>query len=152
MAAAVRRLDALAGRPLPEDQYLVLFGRVWLRRDLMWMGFLLWVLLVFRGTARPLARRLSRGAGPPDARLPAGVLFRVLLLAAIFLAPVFSVLLLPAAALALLLPRPWWARALAIAGGILPLLSLLLALAAAAVLAIVRLEDGSRRVVRRPRS
>src|SRR6185295_12409013 len=44
LAAAVRRLDALAGRPLPEDQYLVLFRRVWLRRDLIWIGFLLWVL------------------------------------------------------------------------------------------------------------
>src|SRR6185295_8513208 len=47
VAAAVRRLDVLAGRPLPEDRYLAVFGRIWLRRDLIWAGFLLWALLVF---------------------------------------------------------------------------------------------------------
>ncbi len=142
VAAAVRRLDALAGRPLPEDQYLAVFGRVWLRRDLMWMGFLLWVLLVFRGRPGRWRGGSPAGHGRQMRGYLPGFIFRVLLLAAVFLAPVFSVLLLPAAALALLPPRPLWARALWIAGGILPLLSLLLALAAAAVLAIVRLEDG----------
>jgi hypothetical protein len=128
VAAAVRRLDALAGRPLPEDRYLVLFGRVWLRRDLIWMGFLLWVLLVFRG--RP---GRWRGASAADRSrqmrvyLP-GFLFRLFLLLAIFLAPVFSVLLLPAAALALVPPRRPWARVVWMAAGLLPVLVLLVAL------------------------
>jgi peptidase M28-like protein len=137
-AAAVRRLDALAGRPLPEDQYLVAFGRVWLRRDLLWAGFLLWTLLVFRG--RPGRRRGGSAADhgrQMRAYLP-GFLFRVLLLLAIFFAPVFSVLLLPAAVLALIPPRPVWARLIWIAAGILPLLCFLLALGIATAAEIVR--------------
>ncbi len=121
VAAAVRRLDSLAGRPLPEDQYLVFAGRVWMRRDLIWMGFLLWVLLVFRG-------RPGRWRGTPAAErdrqmrtyLP-GFLFRLFLLAAVLLAPVFAVLLFPAAILALLPPRPAWTRAVWIVLGALPL-------------------------------
>ncbi len=146
VAAAVRRLDALPGPPLPEDQYLAVFGRVWLRRDLMWLGFLLWALLVFRG--RP--GRWRGGSAAEHGRqmrgyLP-GFIFRVLLLAAVFLAPVFAVLLLPAAALALVLalapPRRFWVRALCIVGGLAPFLSFLLALAVAAGARIVSLEDG----------
>jgi hypothetical protein len=138
VAAAVRRLDVLAGRPQPEDQYLAAFGRVWLRRDLMWIGFLLWVLLVFRG--RP---GRWRGASATDhgrqmrTYLP-GFLFRLLLLLAIFLAPVFSVLLLPAAVLALVPPRRIWARILWIGAGLLPLLPLVFAILIAAGLGIVR--------------
>jgi hypothetical protein len=105
-AAAVRRLDRLAGRPLPEDQYLVAGGRVWLRRDLYWAGFLLWGLLVLH--FRP--RRTRAGETPEErlsrqrAGLP-GFAFRMLLLLAIFVTPVFSVLLYPAALLAHLPPR-----------------------------------------------
>jgi Peptidase family M28 len=105
-AAAVRRLDALAGRPVPEDRYLVGLGRVWLHRDLLWVGFLLWALLVVRG----LAGRRRRGAAPEERLaaqrrgLPAFV-FRALLLAAVVTAPLFAVLLWPAAALAAWLPR-----------------------------------------------
>jgi len=142
VAAAVRRLDVLAGRPLPEDQYLAVFGRVWLRRDLMWIGFLLWAVLVFRG--RP--GRWRGGSAAEHGRqmrayLP-GFLFRLLLLLAVFLAPVFSVLLLPAAVLALVPPRPVWARILWIVAGLLPLLSFLLAFLVAVAAWIVRLRSG----------
>ncbi len=105
-AAAVRRLDALAGRPVPEDRYLVGLGRVWLHRDLLWIGFLLWALLVVRG----LAGRRRRDA-PPEERLAAqrrdlpAFVFRALLLAAVVTSPVFAVLLWPSAALAAWLPR-----------------------------------------------
>ncbi|HSS77904.1 MAG TPA: M28 family metallopeptidase [Thermoanaerobaculia bacterium] len=124
-AAAVRRLDALAGRPLFEDQYLDLFGHVWLRRDLIWIGFLLWMLLVLRG--RP---GRWRGATADERRrqmrsyLP-GFLFRGLLVLAIFLAPVFAVLLWPAALLALAPPRSWGWKALWIVLGCLPLIALM---------------------------
>ena len=118
----MRRLDALAGRPLFEDQYLDFFGHVWLRRDLIWIGFLLWVLLVFRGrpgrwrgTTAEERRRQMRSYLP-------GFLFRGLLVLAIFLAPVFAVLLWPAALLSLVPPRGWGWRALWIVLGGLPLL------------------------------
>jgi hypothetical protein len=140
VAAAVRRLDALAGRPLPEDQYLVFLGHVWLRRDLMWLGFLLWILLVFRGRpGRWRAASTAERGRQMRAYLP-GFLFRLLLLLAIFLAPVFSVLLLPAAALALFPPRPMWARAAWIGAGSLPLLSFLAALGFAVVAGAARLD------------
>ncbi|HEV8581120.1 MAG TPA: M28 family peptidase [Thermoanaerobaculia bacterium] len=142
VTAAVRRLDSLAGRPRPEDQYLVLFGRVWHRRDLMWAGFLLWVLLVFRG--RP--GRWRGGSAAEHGRqmrgyLP-GFLFRLLLLLAIFLAPVFSVLLLPAAALALVPPRPDWARILWIVAGLLPVAAFLVSSGLAIGGRIVSLQGG----------
>ena len=142
LAAAVRRLDVLAGRPLPEDRYLALCGRVWLRRDLIWIGFLLWVLLVFRG--RPGRRRgisTADRARQMRAYLP-GFLFRLLLLLAIFLAPVFSVLLLPAAVLALFPPRPLGARAAWILAGLLPFLIFLAALGMAVGLTIASLDGG----------
>lgn len=128
LAAAVRQLDSLAGRPIPEDRYLVLLGRVWPRRDLLWVGFLLWVLLVFRG--RPGRWRGTSAAehGRQMRTYLPGFLFRVLLLLALFLAPVFSVLLFPAAALALVPPRAGWTRAVWIALGLLPFLVYLAAL------------------------
>ena len=54
-AAVVRRLDALEGRPRWEEEYLAFGGRVWIRRDLLWIGLALWIALVLRR---------SRGAGP----------------------------------------------------------------------------------------
>jgi hypothetical protein len=141
-SAAVRRLDALAGRPLFEDQYLDVFGRVWLRRDLIWIGFLFWALLVLRG--RP---GRWRGASAEERQrqmrtyLP-GFLFRALLLPAIFLAPVFAVLLWPAALLSLAPPRtPGW-RAVWIVLGCLPLLILLAAVGVAMSRGLVRTEHG----------
>jgi len=138
----VRRLDALSGRPLFEDQYLDVFGRVWLRRDLIWIGFLLWALLVLRG--RP---GRWRGASAEERRrqmgsyLP-GFLFRGLLLLAIFLAPVFAVLLWPASVLSLAPPRAWGWRAAWIVLGCLPLLVLLGALGVAASQGLVQTSHG----------
>jgi len=119
VAATVRRLDALPGRPAPEDTYLVLFDRVWLRRDLYWAGFLIWVLLVFRGIPGRW-----RGAGTGERRrrgrlyLP-GFAFRWLFLVTLLVSPVFTApLLFPAALLCLVpvaipVPEGWW-RALAV--------------------------------------
>jgi len=142
-AAAVRRLDALAGRPLAEDQYLAIAGRVWLRRDLMWAGFLLWVLLVFRGRPGRWRGTSADEHGRQMRSYLPGFLFRLLLLLAIFLAPVFSVLLLPAAALSLVPPRMWkpWVW---IPFGALPLAALLAALGVAVSKEIVTLEGGFR--------
>ena len=125
VASVVRRLDALAGRPLPEDQYLVFAGRVWLRRDLIWMGFLLWVLLVFRGRPGRWRGTSTAEHGRQMRTYLPGFLFRILLLAAIFFAPVFAVLLFPAAALALVRPRPVWLRVLWVFLGFLPFLAFL---------------------------
>lgn len=141
-AAAVRRLDVLAGPPLFEDQYLAVFGRVWLRRDLIWIGFLLWALLVLRG--RP---GRWRGTSPEERRrqmgtyLP-GFLFRGLMLLAIFLAPVFAILLWPASLLSLAPPRARGWRAVWILLGCLPLLLFLAGLGVAAALQIVKTEAG----------
>lgn len=126
-AAAVRRLDRLAGRPLSDDEYLVAGGRVWLRRDLYWAGFLLWALLVLH--FRP--RRRDLAAETPEARLARqraglpGFAFRMLFLGAVFVAPVFSLLLYPAALLAHLPPRRPAQRLLWIALGVAPALLLL---------------------------
>jgi len=141
VAAAVRRLDALPGRPLGEDQYLVIAGRVWLRRDLIWAGFLLWVPLVFRGRPGRWRGTSADEHGRQMRSYLPGFLFRVLLLLAIFLAPVFAVLLLPAAALALAPPRTW-VPALWIPLGALPLAALLGALGAALLNGIASLEGG----------
>jgi Peptidase family M28 len=141
-AAAVRRLDVLAGPPLFEDQYLAVFGRVWLRRDLIWIGFLLWALLVLRG--RP---GRWRGTSPEERRrqmgtyLP-GFLFRGLMLLAIFLAPVFAILLWPTSLLSLAPPRtPGW-RAVWILLGCLPLLLFLTGLGVAVGAGLVRTRAG----------
>ncbi|HEX3557399.1 MAG TPA: M28 family peptidase [Thermoanaerobaculia bacterium] len=142
VSAAVRRLDALAARPLFEDQYLDVLGRVWLRRDLIWTGFLLWALLVLRG--RP---GRWRGASAEERQrqmrtfLP-GFLFRVLLMLAIFLAPVFAVLLWPSALLSLAPPRALGWRAVWIVLGCLPLFILLGALAFASSQGLVIASHG----------
>ncbi|HEX5761176.1 MAG TPA: M20/M25/M40 family metallo-hydrolase [Thermoanaerobaculia bacterium] len=107
-AAAVRRLDALAGRPLPEDRYLAAFGRVWLHRELLWIGFLLWALLVLRGffgRRRELPGAEASGSAAVHRRPYPALFFRFLLILAVVTAPLFAVLLWPAAALALRLPR-----------------------------------------------
>lgn len=129
LAAAVRQLDGLAGRPLSEDRYLVFLGRVWPRRDLLWVGFLLWVLLVFRGRPGRWRGTSTAEHGRQMRTYLPGFLFRVLLLLALFLAPVFSVLLFPAAALAFVPPRRNRTRAVWLVLGLLPFLVYLGALA-----------------------
>lgn len=131
LAAAARRLDALGGRPVYEDSYLVLAGRVWQRRELYWVGFALWVALVARAR---LERRGSRPEAPRPLRvLLPGIVFRLLFLVATLALPVFSALLLfPAAVVALVSPhRPWPRRAAQVAG-LLPILGYLAVLALAA--------------------
>ena len=121
VAATVRRLDRLAGAPVSDDQYLVLNGTVWLRQSLWMIGAILWGALVFRGIPGRW-----RGASPEErARqrrhyMP-GYTFRLLLLVALFAAPLFAVLLFPAAALALFPPRRGWLRLVWAVLGLLPL-------------------------------
>lgn len=102
VTATTRRLDRLSDRPPPETEYLVLGNRVWNRRDLVWMGFLIWILLVWRGLPGNWRQKTTserRQAG--RAYLP-GFAFRMLFLLAVFLVPTFAALLLfPVAILAL---------------------------------------------------
>lgn len=132
LAATVRRLDGLDGAPVFEDQFLVVAGRVLLRRDLYWLGLLLWLGLFFRGRRRP------------------GREFRWLLLVAWLVAPVQASLLLAAPALAAIgwpargantanvSPRHWIA-ALALVPSLIFAVRLALALAGPAVPASVGL-------------
>lgn len=94
VTAIARRLDAVAGRPVDEREYLVLFGRVWTRRDLIWPGFIIWLVLVFRGlpgswrdATSDQRRRRGREYLPSFA-------FRMSFLLALFLTPTASSLLL----------------------------------------------------------
>jgi len=121
-AAAVRRLDRLSSRPRSEDEYLVLFSRVWLRRDLYWLGLALWVLLLFRGRPGRWRFRTREESVREGKRYAPGFAFRWLFLLALFLAPVLAVLLFPAALIAAFPPKRLWARALLALAGLLPLL------------------------------
>ena len=104
LAAIVRRLDALAGRPRDDDVYLALAGRVWSRRDLYWAGLVIWVALL--AASRP---GIWRGAGPHLRRrrgrryLP-GFAFRMLFLVLLLTAPAATLVLLAPAALLTLVP------------------------------------------------
>ena len=92
IASIARRLDGLDGRPLDEDQYLVAFGRVWLRRDLLWLCFGAWALLAVTAW-----RRHRGGSGRPPV---AEFAFRALFLVSTLATPIFTAtLLLPAAVL-----------------------------------------------------
>jgi hypothetical protein len=99
VAAVVRRLDGLAGRPRDDDVYLALGGRIWTRRDLYWVGLAAWIAQVAGGLPGAW-----RGAGGLQRRrrgrryLP-GFALRVLFLAALLLAPVATLVLLAPAAL-----------------------------------------------------
>jgi hypothetical protein len=132
-AAVVRRLDALAGRPRGEESYLALAGRVWLRRDLYWVGFLLWGALVILDRRR--AGALSPSGGGAGGR-PQVVAFRFALLVAWMVAPVLAAALLsPAVVLALLPPR--WRRPPALRAPIANAITVALALAPATCLLAV---------------
>lgn len=128
VAATVRRLDRLAGPPISEDQYLVMAGRVFLRRDILQIGFVLWVALVFRGVPGRWRGATAEQRLRQRRRYLPGYFFRVLLILALFAAPVHAVLLLPAAVLALVPPRRTALRLLWIVLGLLPLLTFGLAL------------------------
>jgi hypothetical protein len=108
LAAVARRLDGLDGRPRFDDQYLMLGGRVWPRRDLYWLGLGLWLPLYWRGRRR---------AGRP---------FRWLFLVAWLVAPAVATLLLSLPALAAVaaprargLRRAWALAPVALYGGLL---------------------------------
>lgn len=122
VAAAVRRLDRLSGRPRPDDEYLVFLGRVWPRRDLYWMGLALWVLLLWRGRPERWRFRSREESVREGRRYAPGFAFRWLFLLAFLLAPVLAVLLFPAALIAAFPPRRTWARVLLVLAGLLPLL------------------------------
>jgi len=105
LGAVVLRLDGIDGRPRWGDEALVL-RRVWTRRDLVWMGFALWALLVLRHFR---ASRLQ-SASPSDSRSRragfAGSVFRLLSLLAAWWVPVLAVLVTyPVALLDLLRSR-----------------------------------------------
>lgn len=117
IASIVRRLDGLDGRPLDEDQYLVSFGRVWLRRDLLWLCFGVWALLAVTAW-----RRHRDGSGRPPV---AEFAFRALFLVSTLATPIFTAtLLLPAAVLHLAPVQGAVARRLAVATGLLPAVGL----------------------------
>jgi Peptidase family M28 len=110
VAATVRNLDRLDGRPSGGDEYLVLAGRVWSRWALAGFGCVLAALVAVRR------------------RSPRGWLCAALLAAACLIAPVLALPLLVPAALLALAARPtgrWW-RALWTFLGLLPLFGYLL--------------------------
>ena len=122
--ASVLRLDRLGGRPIWEDEFLVL-GRVWLRRDLLWLGFLLWVVLTLRTGLRPGSwKGAPRGDRASRGRdyLP-GFSFRALfLLVALWIPALGALLVYPLGLLGLWKPPPAATalRVLWLAIGLLP--------------------------------
>ncbi|MEE8368028.1 MAG: M28 family peptidase [Thermoanaerobaculia bacterium] len=94
VAATVRRLDGLQGRPTADDRYLVFVGRVWPRKYLYWAGFLIWIVLVFKGVpGRWVSTSLAERAQKSTRYLP-GFVFRMLFLVSLFVAPALSTVLL----------------------------------------------------------
>ena len=120
VGATVRRLDRLGGRPIWEDEYLVA-GRVWLRRDLLWVGFLLWVVLVIRSRpGRWLGADRSARARRGRDYLP-GFLFRWSYLAVALWVPAVGCLLtFPLAPLSMWRPASATARSVLQALAFLP--------------------------------
>ena len=103
VAAVVRQLDRLEGRPAADSEYLVLGGRVVGRRPLLWTGFLLWAALVWRGLPGRWRGRSSFDRRLAGRRYLPGFAFRMILLVAIFVTPtVSSLLLFPVAVCALI--------------------------------------------------
>lgn len=111
VVAMVRRMDGLAGPPRDERRYLVAMGRVWIARDLYWIGLALWVTLLWVDRPGSWRRRASAERVAAGRRYIGGALFRMLFLLAFLLAPVTAaVALYPAAVLAAgraLLERAW---------------------------------------------
>ena len=115
-AALIRRLDALEGRPRWEEEYLAFGGRVWIRRDLIWIGLALWIALVLRGRpGRWAGARRDERRARGRSYLP-GYLFRVAFLLAALITPALAApLIYPLAPLGMITPRSTAAR-IALAG------------------------------------
>ena len=125
LSAIVLQIDYVRGSPLVDTEYLVAAGRVWIRRDLLWVGFVLWVPLVFqglpgrwRGASADSKRRRGRKYLP-------GFAFRMLFLVSLFLIPTIATVLLYPVAVVALIPTVGGSRVRTLVGGlaILPLLS-----------------------------
>jgi hypothetical protein len=125
LSAMVLQVDYVRGSPLVDTEYLVAAGRVWIRRDLLWVGFALWVPLVFqglpgrwRGASADSKRRRGRKYLP-------GFAFRMLFLVSLFLIPTIATVLLYPVALVALIPTARGSRVRSLVGGLafLPLLS-----------------------------
>ena len=142
VSAAVRRLDRLAGRPRPEDEYLVLFGRVWLRRDIYWVGLALWILMLVRARPGRWTFRTKEESVREGRRYAPGFAFRWLFLLAVFLAPVLAILLFPAALIAAFPPKRIWARILLALTGLLPILIYAAALIGAILIGLASRKAG----------
>lgn len=118
IAGVVRRLDSLAGRPRDDDVYLVLGGRVGSRRDLYWVGLVVFLALIVRGLPGAWRGGTSGQRRRRGRRYLPGFVFRMLFLVVLLMAPTATlVLLVPAAVLTLVpLRRPvvvWLGRSLA---------------------------------------
>lgn len=124
IVATSRRLDGLDDRPSQETEYLVLGGRVWIRRDLVWAGFILWIALVWRGLPGSWRHRDSQDRRRIGRSYLPGFAFRILFLVAVLLIPSFATLLIyPLAPLALVgTARPPGMRYLLCLLGALPAL------------------------------
>ena len=120
LSAMIVHIDHAGQDAFSDNEYLVAFGRIWIRRDLLWLGFVLWVPMVFRGlpgnwrgTSSASRRRRGRDYLP-------GFAFRMLFLLSMFLIPTLAtVLLYPVAILALIPPprrasRRYWVGGLAL--------------------------------------
>jgi len=105
VVAGVRRLDRLDGRPRWDDEFLEA-GRVWIRRDLLWVGFVLWVCLVIRDRPGPWKGLDNRARSQRGRAYLPGFLFRGLfLLVALWIPAVGAILVYPLAGAALWKPK-----------------------------------------------
>lgn len=98
LTATVRRLDTLDGRPRADGEYVGLVGRIWSRRDLYWVGLVVWILLVVGGLPGRWRGRASDERAVLGRRYLPGFAARGLLLVTLLALPVLGFfLLLPAA-------------------------------------------------------
>jgi len=106
LSAMIVHMDQAGQDALADSEYLFAFGRIWIRRDLLWLGFFLWVPMVFRGlpgswrgTSSASRRRRGRDYLP-------GFAFRMLFLVSMFLIPTLAAVLLYPVAILALIPAP----------------------------------------------
>jgi hypothetical protein len=102
VAALTRRMDGLAGRPHWENEYLAAAGRVWIRRDLIWLGLLSWGAMVMVGRPGRWVRADAETRRRRGRRYLPGYLFRAaFLLVTLWFPAVGGPLIFPLAPLAL---------------------------------------------------